>query len=130
MRETELNKGPFSFSIAWWEKGAHELSLGRPADAVESFRESRRYSEAALTEKEDKQVPNSDLGQCACKRLSWIESRPPRANRRGTTYSASPAEEFAAMMPGWRRSGRRRKSFGLDQLQTMQARINARESIS
>lgn len=33
----ELGKGPGPFSLAWWAKGAHELSLGRAADAAISF---------------------------------------------------------------------------------------------
>ena len=33
----QLHKGPFPFSIAWWAKGMHQLSLGERSGAVESF---------------------------------------------------------------------------------------------
>jgi len=33
----QLNKGPFPFSIAWWARGMHQLSLGERSGAVESF---------------------------------------------------------------------------------------------
>ena len=33
----ELQKGPYPFSIAWWARGIHEMSLGRFADAADSF---------------------------------------------------------------------------------------------
>lgn len=36
----ELGKGPGPFALAWWAKGAHELSLGRFVDAAHSFGES------------------------------------------------------------------------------------------
>lgn len=36
----EFQKPPRSFSIAWWAKGAHQLSLGRYEDAARSFAES------------------------------------------------------------------------------------------
>jgi hypothetical protein len=33
----ELRKGPYPFSIAWWARGMHELSLGLFGEASESF---------------------------------------------------------------------------------------------
>lgn len=33
----ELRKGPYPFSIAWWARGMHEMSLGLFGDAAESF---------------------------------------------------------------------------------------------
>jgi hypothetical protein len=33
----ELRKGPYPFSIAWWARGVHELSLGLFGEAAESF---------------------------------------------------------------------------------------------
>jgi len=40
----QLRKGPGPFSMAWWAKGMHELSLSRSADAFASFVQSRDYS--------------------------------------------------------------------------------------
>ncbi|MEM7246827.1 MAG: hypothetical protein AAF533_15855 [Acidobacteriota bacterium] len=40
----ELGKGPGPFSMAWWAKGIHELSLGRADDALASFEESQRHA--------------------------------------------------------------------------------------
>lgn len=33
----ELRKGPYPFSIAWWARGMHEMSLGLFGEAAESF---------------------------------------------------------------------------------------------
>ena len=41
---TELGKGPGPFSMAWWAKGMHELSLGRHRESVESFHRSLEYA--------------------------------------------------------------------------------------
>ena len=40
----ELQKGPGPFSKAYWLKGAHELSLWRTQDAVDSFKASLEYA--------------------------------------------------------------------------------------
>ncbi|MDP2361171.1 MAG: hypothetical protein Q8O14_10515 [bacterium] len=33
----QLDKGDFPFALAWWARGMHELSLGRPKEAMASF---------------------------------------------------------------------------------------------
>jgi hypothetical protein len=40
----ELQAKPEHFSIAWWAKGMHELSLGRHAESLRSFVESRDFA--------------------------------------------------------------------------------------
>jgi hypothetical protein len=40
----ELDATPEQFSIAWWARGMHELSLGRHADSLASFTKSRDYA--------------------------------------------------------------------------------------
>ncbi len=58
----ELNKPPFSFSLAWWAKGVHELSLANFAAAATSFAESA--AQATLAARTDGRnpalVPNGD----------------------------------------------------------------------
>jgi hypothetical protein len=39
-----LRKGPGPFSMAYWAKGMHELSLGRHADSMASFNQSLEYA--------------------------------------------------------------------------------------
>ena len=45
----ELGKGPFPFSIAYWAKGMHLLSLGDHAGALENFRKSFDYAESSAS---------------------------------------------------------------------------------
>lgn len=53
----ELKKGPLPFSIAYWAKGMHLLSLGETADALENFRKSYDYArEYAKAEGKDAAV--------------------------------------------------------------------------
>ncbi|UCE28134.1 MAG: hypothetical protein JSW52_05140 [Candidatus Coatesbacteria bacterium] len=40
----ELGKGPFPFSIAYWAKGMHELSLGDKENALADFKKSFDYA--------------------------------------------------------------------------------------
>jgi hypothetical protein len=40
----ELSKGPFPFSIAYWAKGIHQLSLGDNEGALDSFSKSFNYA--------------------------------------------------------------------------------------
>jgi tetratricopeptide (TPR) repeat protein len=40
----ELGKGPFPFSIAYWAKGMHELSLGAKENALADFKKSFDYA--------------------------------------------------------------------------------------
>jgi hypothetical protein len=41
----ELGKGPFPFSIAWWAKGIHLLSLGRVPEAEDAFERALVFAE-------------------------------------------------------------------------------------
>ncbi|MCB9919288.1 MAG: hypothetical protein H6832_12875 [Planctomycetes bacterium] len=45
----ELGKPPHPRSIAYWVKGMHELSLGRPDGALDSFRTSTDFARQAAT---------------------------------------------------------------------------------
>jgi hypothetical protein len=40
----ELRKGPLPFSMAWWAKGMHLLSLARHDEAANAFEESLRHA--------------------------------------------------------------------------------------
>jgi hypothetical protein len=121
----ELKKGPWSFSVAWWAKGAHELSLGRAADAVESFRESRRFSEAVLAEKEEKQYPNTDFG-CVLANGYLGLALTAAGDSTGMAMFEQACDAFNTLIPVGGEVGDDAK-FGLEQIQTMQQRIEARE---
>jgi hypothetical protein len=120
----ELNKGKWSFSIAWWAKGAHELSLGRAADAVESFRESRRYSEAAAAEKEDKQDSNTDFG-CVLANGYLGLALTAAGDPAGNELFKQACDQFAAMIPSGGEAADDAR-FGKEQLETIRAKIMAR----
>src|SRR5690606_10357253 len=46
-----LGKGPWPFSIAWWAKGMHLLSLDRPVEAAGAFERAVAYArEHAIAE--------------------------------------------------------------------------------
>lgn len=54
----QLQKGPFPFSIAWWAKGMHQLSLGHRQGAVESFEQAIDYGRRFACE----QLGREDVG--------------------------------------------------------------------
>jgi len=57
----ELGKGPAPHSMAWWAKGAHELSLGRFRDAAASFALSGEFAADALRAAGAEAGPGSDF---------------------------------------------------------------------
>lgn len=56
----ELGKGPFPFSIAWWAKGMHLISLGRAAEAVEAMGQSLEFGRRAAAEGAGREVAASE----------------------------------------------------------------------
>ncbi len=46
---TKLNKGPGPFSMAYWMRGKHLLSLGRATESIESFAVSLSFEEKLAT---------------------------------------------------------------------------------
>lgn len=120
----ELNKGPWPFSIAWWAKGAHELSLGRPFEAVESFRKEKRYAELVLAEKDEKLDPNSDFG-CVIADGYLGLALTAAGDPTGIGIFQHACDAFTALIPTGGDVGDDAK-FGLEQVQTMRERITAR----
>lgn len=53
---TELGKGAYPFSIAWWAKGMHQISMMDAAGAVGSFRKSLDYAIQAVREQGDERA--------------------------------------------------------------------------
>ncbi len=122
----ELNKGPASFAMAWWAKGVHALSLGEFEDSAVSFRESLRFSEVALQEKEEKPQPNTDFGCVLASGylgLALAEAGDPH----GPAMFSQACETFTAQLSAGGEVAEDAK-VGLEQLRTIQSRIRERAS--
>ena len=122
-----MGKGPWPFSIAWWAKGIHELSLGRPVDAVESFTASRAKAvEAAQAAGALAEVaPGGDFGVVLAEGFVGLAlSRIPGSE--GTARFEAACAAFEATAAQSEGEARDDALFGLAQLRCMRDRLDAR----
>ncbi len=119
---TDLKKGPWSFSMAWWAKGAHELSLSKFADAVDSFNESKDF--AFIAANEQSKDPTTDFGCILAGGYVGMALEITGGNQGRPMFDAA-CTAFEALVPlGGEVS--EDSQFGLDQLNTMRSKIIAR----
>jgi len=119
----QLKKGPWPFSIAWWAKGTHELSLGLAAEAVESFQQE--YHHAELVAAGDKKDPGVDFG-CLVAQGYLALAQIAAGNAAGEELFAKICTTFQAVKDNSEGEAAEDAQFGLDQIQTMRARLTAR----
>jgi tetratricopeptide (TPR) repeat protein len=113
----ELKKGPFPFSIAYWAKGMHQLSLGEAADALENFVKSYDYArEYARAEGKDDAVSAEGdfvviLGAGYVGLAEWVQS--------AETGQGRYEEAVAAFREGAQKYPDKKDDFqfGIDQLE-------------
>ena len=118
----ELGKGPGPFSMAWWAKGAHELSLGRPRDAAASFERSRECAADALRAAGADAGPGADFAVVLAegyRGIALAKAGDPSGPR---TFDAACAafEHTVARAAG---EAKEDAEFGLAQLRCMRVRV-------
>lgn len=120
----DLKKEPWSFSMAWWARGAHLLSLGRAADAERSFGDALRYAELACAAKDGD--PRTDFG-CLLAR-GYVGLAQAALGRGYGPYDAACSAFRVVTAEGGEKGDDAR--FGIDQLETMRRRLAARDLLS
>jgi len=119
----ELKKGPFPFSIAYWAKGMHLLSLGETADALENFRKSFDYArEYAKAEGKDATVSAEGdfgviLGAGYVGLAEWVQGAEAGQSRYEEAVAAfrEGAEKYEDKRDDFR--------FGIDQLEWVKGKF-------
>lgn len=115
----ELGKGPHPFSIAWWAKGMHEISLGRHDAAVDSLTKSLHFAGEAVRENGEEPSAAAHFGIALGEGYLAIAEQ--LAGRDGGAARFAAAEEgFAAMAGDAEKKGD--ADFGLEQIRTVAAR--------
>ncbi len=122
----ELKKGPWPFSIAWWAKGVHQLSLGRAAEAVESFHQSYHHAElVAVGAQKDAATDFGCVLAIGYLSLAKIAAGDPA----GAAEFESACDTFRTVAAGEPGEAADDAEFGLAQLETMHDRLKARGAI-
>lgn len=124
----ELGKGPGPFALAWWAKGAHELSLGRPSDAAESFERSRESAADALRAAGAEAPPGADFGVVLAEGYRGIALERAGDPSGSRTFDAACAafERTASRGEG---EAKEDAEFGLAQIRCMRERVGAGPSL-
>lgn len=118
----ELGKGPMPHANAWWAKGAHELSLGRFADAAASFERAGAYAADAVRASGGDPASGGDFAAALNEGYRGLAvERGGDANGRRTFDAACAAFEGTAA----RSTGEAKEDaeFGLAQLRCMRERL-------
>jgi len=117
----ELGNGPTALSMAYWAKGMHELSLGEPASAAESWKQSlaNAVKAAEADGKSGRVAPDGEfgviLGTGFLGLAEWADG-----DETGRTRFEEARAAFDAQTQD--ETLRDDAQFGLDQLETVRSR--------
>lgn len=116
----QLDKPAQPFSIAWWAKGMHELSLGSTSAAVASFVKSLDYAREAIREKGDEEPSStSHFGIALGEGYLGIAEHLAGSDADATRYHSALAD-FATMAENAEKKGD--ADFGAEQIRTVWTR--------
>ncbi len=120
----ELRKGPYPFSIAWWARGIHEMSLGLFDEATDSFEKATDYGIQAAHPVGSSHDVDSDFNVLLNRGFGGLAAR--LGNHPvGEAKFAAACELFAAIARTGEGEAKRDAAFGLAQLECAAKRITA-----
>lgn len=120
----ELLKGPYPFSIAWWARGMHEMSLGMFTASAESFDRALDFGiQAAKTVGHEHDV-ETDFNVVLNRGYGgW--ARKLGGSRLGDEQFTNACERFSRIAATGEGEAKADAAFGLAQLRCIEERISA-----
>jgi len=121
----ELKKGPGPFSMAYWARGMHKLSLGRPEEAETDFATSLQQAVSAAREQGKRETCEAGgefsviLGTGYLGLARWVQGGD--SGRQKYQQAVDAFTATAASFPDQKEDAQ----FGLDQLRTVAKKMRA-----
>jgi hypothetical protein len=120
----ELNKPAGPRHMAWWAKGMHEISLGRPTDATESFGRALEFGRQMATESGAESEPGPEGGFAPTLSTGYLGlARSLAGDDKGDALYRQAIGGFRSQLEDEARKDD--AQFGIEQLETVKARYRS-----